>query len=605
MKLKKKMKSKFSKLSLRNKIIYFSIIIFSSFLVIISVITVNLLDKTIITSEINYSKKNNILIKNNLNGLVNNTENLLRVLSTEAQFQKDMLDLFQNDNPSSAFLLNTSSSLGKSVSNIIFPNTSIIGACIWDYDDIYYSGYCINPDDIKGLLPYKKIKETNNNQAILWSPLSKIKYSYGIQKNVFPVTKTIIHKDFGYVLGYVTLFLSEQTVSKIFDVSDLNENKQEYFVVANESNTVISSTDKNLLNSKVDSLFILKDEKFKELFEKGFILEDKYFYSVSKGIFNDNYIISKIDLSDFYRVRQNQFLLISLLVSITILIVAIGSYWLSITVTKPIYSIINIMEKIKKGDFSSRIESEILDPELKNFALAFNRLMDRLELSIAEIYQQQQELRKSELLLIQSQIKPHFLYNSMETISSFIQLGLYEKALLTLHNLAGFYRKTLSNGRDIIYVKEEIEIISYYLKLQELRYTDYLNYTIEIDENLYNYEIPKLLLQPLVENAIYHGIKPLDKMGELIICGYKKNNRIYFEVYDNGVGIEESKLEDLKSKLKDDKETSNDDSFGLMSVKRRLKIFYGKDALFEIDSVEGEYTQIYISLQVSEKKVNL
>lgn len=590
MQLKKGWKKIIAKLSLRDKIIYFSIIVFSTFLVLISFITFNLLNKTIISSEIKYSNRNNLLIKNNYQGLIDNTENLLRVISTDPQLQDAMLALNQTENYSSVFFLNKRTIIGKSVSNVISPNTPIVGACIWG-DDIYYSGYCLESEDVKPLLPYNEESLINNNQSLFWSKLSLLKYSYDDSEYVFPVTKAIIHKDFGYKLGYITLFLSEKTVSKILDLEENGTSDQQFYIV--NENKIVSSTKREYINKTLKDVLPISKENYDKLFDLGYVLDKRNLYSTLQN--GPDMIVSQINLSDFFEARRVQLTTVLLIVLIAIIIVAFGSYWLSITITKPLYSIIRLMEKIKKGDLSCRIEGEIPDLELNNFAHAFNRLMDRLELSIEEIYQQQQELRKSELLLIQSQIKPHFLYNSMETVSSFIQLEYYDKALQALQNLAGFYRKTLSNGRVIISVKEEIEIITYYLKLQKLRYNDYLNYTIEIEESLNDYKIPKLLLQPLVENSIYHGIKPLDKMGEIIICGYMKDNRICFEVYDTGVGINREKLEEIRSKIRQDEDTSSKESFGLMSVKRRLNIFFSEKAIFDIDSVENEYTQIFIS----------
>lgn len=600
--LKEVWKKILTKLSLRLKIIYFCILMFSTFIVLISFFTVNLLDKTILSSEIKYSLRNNLLIKNNYEGLISNTENLLKVLSTEPNLQETMLEINNYENLNSVFKLQKSYSLGKSVSNVIFPNTPIVGACIWD-DEIFYSGYCLDEVSVKSAIPQDELKNSNNNQIIKWSSLEKLNFTNGKTDFVFPVSKPIIHKEFGYVLGYVSLFLSEKTVSKVFDISDLEDGSYDFYIISLESNQIISSTDKSLLFKNINSVLNLDKKKNDILFKKGNLLEKNKLYSILENRDRGYLILSKSDLSPFFYTRKIQFLIIGFIVFIAVIIVAFGSYWLSFTITKPIYSIMNVMRKIQNGNLSCRIEEEILDSELKLFAKAFNELMDRLESLIADIYQKQKDLRKSELLLIQSQINPHFLYNSLETVSSFVELNLYEKALEALQSISLFYRNILSNGRSIIKVKEEIEIISNYLEIQKLRYEEYLSFSIEVDEDIYEYEIPKLLLQPLVENSIYHGIKQLDKKGEIIICGYLKNNHICFEVYDTGIGIKKERLEILRKNLELNSR-NEDDFFGLLSVKRRLNIYFNGRASLKIESKENEYTQIYITLPILERKKN-
>ncbi len=583
-----------AKVPLKNKIIWFSIFIFSTFLICISFITVNLLNKTIISAEIKYANRNSLIIKNSISGLISNTENLLKILSTNPQIQEDLLQFQENKPLDSTIFVEKQTKFGQAVSNIIYPNTPIIGVAIWD-KKLYYTSYPFIESEVTNILQNIQVQESNN-QTILWSPLTPLSHQENNNVSVYPITKTVIHKEIGQTLGYITIFLDEQAVAETFDIPQEKSTNQDFYVISIISQKIISATDKSLLNKSVQEILYLNDSETSILSKNQHLLLGNQLYNILQDTSHQIYILTKTDLSLFFRNRRNQLFIIGLLVFGAIIAVSIGSYWLSSSITKPIYRIIEVMSSIKSGDLSSRIIGSIPDPELQNFAIAFNQLMDRLEQSIQEIYAQQQEIRKGELLLIQSQIKPHFLYNSMETISALIQIGSYNKALITLDNLAGFYRKTLHNGDQIISVKEEIEIISHYLELQSSRYSDVLDYTIEIDENILQYHIPKLILQPLVENAIYHGIKLKNTLSELIICGYKRHKYLHFEIYDTGIGIKAQKLRSLQHNLSKNRETSNSDSFGLISIQRRLHIFFGPEASVHIKSEEGIGTQVQISI---------
>ena len=137
--------------------------------------------------------------------------------------------------------------------------------------------------------------------------------------------------------------------------------------------------------------------------------------------------------------------------------------------------------------------------------------MDELDASMQQIYEEQRQRRHNEVRLLQAQIVPHFLYNTMGIISSFIKLGMPEKALSTIQNLVSFYRLSLSTGKDIITIKEEVELTRNYMELQQLRYIEYMEYSIDYEEEAAHIWIPKLTIQPLMENALHHGLKQIGR----------------------------------------------------------------------------------------------
>ena len=202
------------------------------------------------------------------------------------------------------------------------------------------------------------------------------------------------------------------------------------------------------------------------------------------------------------------------------------------------------------------------------------------------------------------QLKPHFLYNSLETVVSLVKIDYKEKAVLMIRALSDFYRKSLNGGSEIVTVRDEIDIIKNYLLIQRIRYERYMGYEIEVSEDILNCKIPKLILQPLVENALYHGIKQGEKKADLIVRGYKDEKDAVLEIFDSGVGIEPEKLKEIQKKLREQETVRADEaarsSFGIYSVNERIRLHYGEKYGITLESMLHEYTQVTIRIPDSE-----
>lgn len=274
-----------------------------------------------------------------------------------------------------------------------------------------------------------------------------------------------------------------------------------------------------------------------------------------------------------------------------ILFAVVAAFVVSRIITRPIAALNRTMTKVAEGDLSIR-QLKTSNDEIGNLATAFNDLLDRIQVLLDNIAQQQKNKRRLQLQLIQAQVKPHFLYNVLEMICSFIRDNLKVEALSSIAHLASFYRTSLSDGSDIIPIEKERDLIENYLTLQHLRYIEFMDFTLSINPALYEYRIPKLTLQPLVENSIYHGLKQKCQKGILCVVGYLQDNRIYFEIYDDGIGMTEEKIQQVLSATEDDHIHQD---FGLASVMKRLNIHFNGNATLTIESKPGEYTNFTIS----------
>ena len=208
---------------------------------------------------------------------------------------------------------------------------------------------------------------------------------------------------------------------------------------------------------------------------------------------------------------------------------------------------------------------------------------------------------QKQLLMLQEQIKPHFLYNSLYSIQQLCQLGDNEQAARMIGALSSFYRLGISGGDNIIPIQKELEHVDNYLQIQKMRYYDQFDYVIDCDPVICHYEIPKLVLQPLVENAIYHGIKQSKRKGFISVTGILDGEDILLEVHDDGAGITEERLKEIRAYLsQEDKGEMN--SIGLKNVDYRIKKTFGEQYGITIRSEKNVDTCVSIRLAMTGDK---
>lgn len=270
-------------------------------------------------------------------------------------------------------------------------------------------------------------------------------------------------------------------------------------------------------------------------------------------------------------------------------------------ITEPISRLCEVTRQAGKGDFAARAPEGGND-ELAVLNQGFNQMVERIGNLVEDIRVEQLNLRATELKLLQAQINPHFLYNTLDTIIWLAEAGQKEQVVMMVSTLSDFFRTTLSKGRDYITVKEEATHIRSYLTIQQFRYRDILEYEMDIPEELEEYQILKLTLQPLVENALYHGIKNKRGLGHILVSGKKQGEHLVFTVRDNGKGMDPERLAYVQrlisGELKDEDAPSG---FGLFNVNQRLQLNYGQEYGLLLASEEGEWTEVNVIIPAVKK----
>ncbi len=245
------------------------------------------------------------------------------------------------------------------------------------------------------------------------------------------------------------------------------------------------------------------------------------------------------------------------------------------TITRPIKELKEAAEEIAEGRFVN-IQPVDYDEELEIFANTFNHATHQIQELIIKTKEEQEHLRDYEYKLFQAQINPHFLYNTLDTIIALIEIGDRENALSMITHLSDFFKTMLSSGRDVITIREEEEHLISYLEIQKIRYKSILSYTISFPEEILDCKILKLTLQPLVENALYHGLKEKRGKGHIDIKGEMLNDHMLFTIKDDGKGMNKEQLLKIKTSLST-KPDNTKKSFGLYNVEQRIKLKYGNE----------------------------
>ena len=279
---------------------------------------------------------------------------------------------------------------------------------------------------------------------------------------------------------------------------------------------------------------------------------------------------------------------------VIIVVVSLLAMLITRSITRPIRILCDAAEQIGQGHFEPRVHIAAKN-ELALLGDSFNRMAQQITVLIEDIRTEQIYNRNMELKLLQAQINPHFLYNTLDNIIWLTEADRKEDVVSIVMSLSQFFRTTLSGGRDIITLSEEISHVEAYLQIQQFRYRDILSYRIELPEDVKQVPVIKMTLQPLVENALYHGIKNRRGMGEICITARRDGEDALIRVADNGIGMKPEELQYLQA-LADGKEKASADNsgFGIANVAQRLKLNFGDRYGLDIESTYGEGTVITV-----------
>ncbi len=398
-------------------------------------------------------------------------------------------------------------------------------------------------------------------------------------KQIVTMGKHVINIVTGTPLGY--LFVN---MDKDYLVESSSSEISYYFLYDTEGNCISSTRQTDAIYSDkelIDSLIYDNRDLFRYNKETYLVARDDIdeFHWTIIGITNlDRFNVTGRDLE----------LILFITLGITLALL-IGSVIFSTNiVTHPLKILHDGAEQIAEGDMSYRFRFKTRD-EIGSLGRIFNYMTQRnLEL-INQVDEEARKKREYELALIQEQVKPHFLYNTLDIIIMLIEMNRSKEAARVTQKLANYYKNSLSGSEEIVQIEREIQITRDYLDLQTMRYGDKFKYKFDVPQELLNVFIPKMTLQPLVENAIYHGLKYKEQWGTISITGKSGDGEAYLYVSDDGVGIPEDKLYRMQEYLKNNEIPEDEDKkhFGVYSVDHRLRLYFGEEYGISVESSSG------------------
>ncbi len=413
-------------------------------------------------------------------------------------------------------------------------------------------------------------------------------------KWVISISKAIIDPDTGVVTGVMVIDLNYKSIENICVNAQLGKNGYIY-LIDNDKN-IIYHPQQQLIYSGIKNELI--DEILK-LDDTQTYLSDKHTNKIyiknhssltewsAVGVVNTNELIkNKRGIINFY----------VFLAGIAIIAASLIAIIISKAITKPVKMLENTMHKVEEGDFN--IKSEIdLNNEIGHLSKTFNAMISKIKLLMDAAVSNEEEKRKNEIKALQAQINPHFLYNTLDTIIWMSAGGKNEEVVEVTSALARLFRTSISEGENLVPLMVEIENIQSYLTIQKMRYKDKLSYCVEIPDELQNAKTPKLILQPIVENAVYHGIKMSPAGGEITITAAASDNILTVTVEDNGVGMSQEQISKL---FTIDNHDHTGMGIGVLNVNNRIKLCFGQEYGLFYQSKEGKGTRVDIRLPMIE-----
>lgn len=588
-------KQKGLNLPLATKIFFFSSVIMLCSILILSVAVGYAFKEITMEQAKSATMKEVDLISNSVTLLRDSINDGAISISVDKRVQDSLLSMIELPKERQS-LYQTQKALARAINEIIGISDHIVSCDFVTAEGRFLHISSFDYERIEKILAQEEDphEKPRNKQKLRWYTSYKIQDIGKREKSIFIVKKPVYHLYNAKELGAVLMYIDEEAFSNIFAGDFTNENN--HFYLVDRQGKVISAVDKEAIGRQVTDVMDIDDEIFKQLNQKKEMMiepEESPFYVGIQQIPNTEWSLVSQVSADTLKMASSQFNGFLCYFSIIYIILAlIISVYMSNTISKPMTKLVGVMKKIKSGERHLRAEQD-LNGEMHLLNTTFNNLMDQNEELFQDIYKKQEDIRNYEFLLVQAQIKPHFLYNTLGTIHSLIQLDMKDEALGATQSLASFYRLSLSEGKDLIPISEERKMVESYLTIQRYRYIKILDFNVNLPEAIENQLIPKLTLQPIVENAIYHGLKPKGGPSKIYIKGVQSHEFIYIHVIDTGIGMSEAELRALKKSIQGKNKEQN---FGLRSIQSRIQMIYGESYGLEISSRKNHFTKVSIRI---------
>lgn len=389
--------------------------------------------------------------------------------------------------------------------------------------------------------------------------------------------------------GILLIELNFETLANLAAKTNLGSGG--HILILNDDDKLIYVSDNSENVPYLDS----QDIAIKNLFGgvKTMIDSIEYYININTLVHTRWRIVTVNNVNDIALARKEMILILFFIFIVSFTLTTVISIFISMRITKPLNTLTDSMLKLESGDFNTKVEV-MGQKEVVRLSISFNSMIDEIRTLMDRVIDEQRDKQRNELRALQNQINPHFLYNTLDSIVWLAENHRSDDVITTVIALARFFRISISSGASSITVRDEISHIENYLTIQKIRYVDKFKYTLDVTKDVEELKVMKLILQPIVENAIYHGVG--DDMELISIRAYKDEEFLYFEIENTGYGITDERIQEIYDMISG---SNVQTSVGMKNVYQRIKLFYGEKANLTITSELDETTQIKISLPLN------
>ncbi len=528
-------------------------------------------------------------LKGNLDLIFNNVTQFSNMIYFDSDIQRKLSSIQEKDINAATLL-----TIQNSLSNMILSGEYIFSVVVIDAYDSCYKSYKVGPIIINNRSYrdtdwYQQLLDSGGDGFFIHKSEDIISYPSRPDANYITYIREVADKNTYKYLATLMIVIDESAIQKYFN--EVTEKDYSTFCIVDSKGDFIIPPSQNadeigkLLQGKISSEQSYQSISYQNaeamLVQRDLEIQDWRLI----GIMNIN---GKNVLSNTYKSILISFFAFNLFIIIACAII------LTRFIFSPLTKVQKHMQMIEVGEFVPMTIEPGYDNEIVSLKKVFNHMIYSLQELIEKIKKEEKIIMKNELDLIHAQIKPHFLYNTLDAASALALTKDHENCFNLIQALGNFYRNSLNSGQDEVAVLDEIECIKSYITILNIRYDNMIHMHYDIEERILPLRMLKLILQPVVENAVYHGIKGREREGNIYLKGYLDEDEIIFIISDDGKGMSEDRIKKVLS----GKTRTNKSGFGLYSLIQRISLYYDMESPVTVTSEIGSGTEITLRLKV-------
>jgi len=581
----------------QNRSIRFKLLIYFVIIILISIVTLSAVGTTVYKRSIEDTTNEHTIqmmgqVKNNIIHYFNEMENILAYLAKDS----NVMDFFttateeNSANPEQAILR---ADTGKVIDIYESRHSEIAGILMVNADDQYVSNKLdrMIRDPLTSESWYKQAVNNPDEVLLISKPIGrniKAEHNYSADQ-VLSFVQAIKDPATNKVLGVILLDMELSIIQTTIESVSLGKSGFVYItdaqggIVYSPVNPIVYRINNDWLESGYTSIEKTINNRSYQ------IMQDRFEHIGWKIV-----VVFPFDEAKSFVIKWQFYTVI--IVLFTVFLAILVSWFFTNSIIKPVRKLRRIMQRVEEGELHLRFEGRSKD-EIGQLGDSFNKMVQEIEQLIHMVYSEQKGKREAELKVLQEQIKPHFLYNTLDTIQWMAQDRDADDIVEIVIALTNLFRIGLSRGNENISLEEEIKHVESYLIIQMMRYEGKLSYQInEIPYQLKKNRVLKLILQPLVENAIYHGIKMKKGKGHIRIESEVRDSKLVLSVIDNGLGMKPEQLEIIRQGVINVGNPEHKDGFGLFNVNERIHLTYGGSYGIQVYSEYETGTRVEVFL---------